>query len=30
MIITFKIEAGYHLELLTFETNKLLGRTEKK
>ena len=28
--ITFKIKTGYHLELLTPETMKLLGSTEKK
>ena len=28
--ITFKIRTGYHFELLTPETIKLLGSTEKK
>ena len=28
--ITFKIKTGYHLELLTPETMKLHGSTEKK
>ena len=28
--ITFKIKTGYYLELLTFETMKLLGRTKSK
>ena len=28
--ITFKTETGYHLELLTPETTKLLGRTKSK
>ena len=28
--VTFKIENGYHLELLTPETIKLLGSTESK
>ena len=28
--ITFKIKTGYHLELLTLETMKLLGITENK
>ena len=28
--ITFKIKNGYHLELLTPETMKLLGSTESK
>ena len=28
--ITFKIKTGYHLELLTPETMKLLGKTENK
>ena len=28
--ITFKIKSGYHLELLTSETTKLLGSTESK
>ena len=28
--VTFKIEKGYHLELLTPETMKLLGSTESK
>ena len=29
-IITFKIEIGYYLELLTPQTMKLLGSSEKK
>ena len=29
-IITFKIKAGYYLELLTPETMKLLGTTKSK
>ena len=28
--ITFKLEAGYYLELLTSETMKLLGSTKSK
>ena len=28
--VTFRIETGYHLELLTAETKKLLGRTRSK
>ena len=28
--ITFKIKSGYYLQLLTLETMKLLGSTEKK
>ena len=28
--ITFKIKTGYHLELLTPETMKLLGSTKSK
>ena len=28
--ITFKIKASYYLELLTSETTKLLGSTEKR
>ena len=28
--ISFKIETEYYLELLTLESNELLGRTEKK
>ena len=28
--ITFKIKSGFHLELLTLETMKLLGSTESK
>ena len=28
--ITFKIKAGYYLELLTLETMKLLGSTKSK
>ena len=29
-MITFKIKRGYYLELLTSETMKLFGSTEKK
>ena len=28
--ITFKIKTGYHLELLTLETMKMLGSTKTK
>ena len=28
--ITFKIQTGYYLELLTFETMKLLGSAKSK